>query len=261
MIDQHLHSNFSPDSQVDIKDYIEMMKHLGNDYLNVTDHFDYLDKLKKYDGYDYIENIRAQFKYISELEDEVYAGVEVGYNKTLQTTIESLLAELNFSIVLLSIHDNDDLEVRYCRALDYNISPNEVAKIYFSQMYEAVTSGVDFDILTHIGYIFRYCRGQIDYMEFMDDIKKVLEELVKTERILEINTGCFRVGTYDANDFYSKVLKIYTELGGYKVSLGSDAHSVADYCYQFEEAKEFLKSNGINEVTLVKNRKHTQVKI
>lgn len=261
MIDQHLHSNFSPDSIVEIKDYIKRVKKLGHEYLNVTDHFDYLDNLRKYDGYDYMQKMRDQYNYIKNLDDEVYPGIEVGYNKSLQDIIEKFLGELDHSIILLSIHDNDDSEIRYCFATSYKIPTHDVVKIYFNQMYEAVTSGIDYDVLSHMGYIFRYTEGEVNPMDYMEDVKKILQVVVENNKALEINTGCFRRGAYDANQFYSNVLKIYQSLGGFKISLGSDAHALDDYCSLFEETKSFLKSNGIKEITYIKNREHQQVSI
>lgn len=261
MIDQHLHSSFSPDSNVSIEDYYIMMEDYGNEYLNITDHLDCLDKLKKNDMYDYIINMDNQYKYIKSLGKNIYPGIEVGYNKSTLTKTTEFLSERDFSIILLSIHDNDDREVRYCFATTYKKSVDEIVKMYFDQMYEAVNSGIDYDVLSHIGYIFRYTSGQVNPLDYMVEVEKVLKVIIDQDKAMEINTGCFRRGAYDAPTFYTEVLKLYKSLGGYKISLGSDAHSLVDYCNLFDEVQAFIKSNGFDELTLVKERVHRQVKI
>ncbi len=261
MIDQHVHSYFSPDSSVKIEDYIELMNVYENEYLNLTDHLDCLDKLKKNDMYDYIEKMKNQYNYIKELNEEVYPGIEVGFNSTTLCQIKEFLNEYDYSLILLSIHDNDFEMIRYCFATSYDISTSQVTKLYFKQMYEAVTSGIDYDVLSHIGYIFRYTNNEVNPNDYLKDIKEILKVIVSENKVLEINTGCFRRGAYDAKTFYSNVLKIYKKLGGYKVSLGSDAHSLDDYCSMFNLAKNLLIENSFSEVTLIKNREHRQLNI
>ncbi len=261
MVDQHLHCNFSPDSKADLFDYLKLMEEAGNEYLNLTDHFDYLENLKDLIPFDYMTSMRKQHAFIKSLKEPVYSGIEVGYNKEHEEKVKNFLSEFDHSIILLSIHDNDENRIQYCIASSYDTPTDDVVKLYFKQMLEAVNSSIDFDVLTHIGYVFRYTKGEVEPLNYLEEVKKVLEALVKKDRALEINTGCLSRGTYDAHTFYAEVLKIYKELGGYKLSLGSDAHSLKDYCRLFEDAKKLLRDNGFNEVTIIKNRVHTQVAI
>ncbi len=261
MIDQHVHSQFSPDSNVSVEDYYIMMENYGNEYLNITDHLDLFIKLKKNDNYDYKSQMEKQYNYITSLGKNIYPGIEVGYCNTTLDMTSKFLEQFDYSIILLSIHDHDEKEIRYCFATTYKQSVDEVVNLYFDQMYEAVCSGIDYDVLSHIGYVFRYTKNKVNPLDYMDKIERVLEVIIKNDKAMEINTGCFRRGSYDAKSFYSEVLQMYKSLGGYKISLGSDSHTLIDYCALFDKVQSFIVENGFDELTLIKNRVHKQVKI
>ncbi|MFV0499000.1 MAG: histidinol-phosphatase HisJ family protein [Bacilli bacterium] len=261
MIDQHVHSRFSPDSKVEIEEYIKKAKENGSEYLNITDHFECLDKLKKFDNFDYQKNMIMQYEYIKNRSENIYSGIEIGYNQGAKKNISNFLSRYDFSLILLSVHDNDEEEVRYFKPVTYDRSIDEIVKLYFEQMYDAVTSGIDYDILSHVGFIFRYCKGQVNPLNYIGELERIFKIIIKESKILEINGGCFRRGTYDVYNFYREVLKLYKSLGGQKICLGSDSHKLDDYCGNFEDLIKFIKSNGFDELTLVKMRKHTQIKI
>ncbi len=261
MVDQHIHSTFSPDSNVEIEEYIRAMRLHGNEYITLTDHFDYLLNLRKYDSYNYEKNMEVQYHYVNFLDEQVYSGIEVGYNTNVHSRIESFLNAHDFSLILLSIHDNDLLEIRYCQPTKTDLTIHEVVVTYFEQMFEAISSGVDFDVLSHIGYIFRYTNNQVNPLDYLDYVRKVLIKLIEIDKALELNSGCFRRKTYDAEGFYSEVLKLYASLGGKKVSLGSDAHQASDYCALFDKLIYILKTHGFNYATVIKNRQHSFVSL
>lgn len=262
MIDQHMHSVFSPDSKVSVEQYLQVAKEkFNNEYINLTDHCDITKNL----GRSSISEIKSNFDKMqasaSKYNGIVKMGIEVGYNVNCEEEITAFLNSYDFSIILLSIHTNDLKVYPYSQSYRFDITTEEVLNDYFSQMKVGVSSNIDFDVLAHVGFVFRYLPTTINTLEYMDKIRNILEILIEKDKVLEINTSCVYNYKYDGLTFYTEVLKIYKELGGYKISLGSDAHALNCYCEHFEKTIELIKSIGFDELTIVKDRNHKQIKI
>lgn len=262
MIDQHMHCIFSRGSDVLVNQYLTLaINEYNNEYINLTDHFDVYKNLPISDSIDFFENFDAMELSVKESNGKVMMGIEVGYNATCEEEISKFLNNYDFSIILLSIHDNDLKSYQYSMIKDCNLSEEEVINDYFSQMKEGVASSIEFDVLSHVGYIFRYLPTTVDPLKYIFMMEEVLKILITKDKALEINTSCLFDFNYDGETFYSNVLQLYKELGGYKISLGSDAHSLNKYCNHFEKAIKFIKDNNFNELTIIKKRIHTQVTI
>lgn len=262
MIDQHMHSKFSPDSKVSVEQYLQKAQHeFKNEYINLTDHCDITKNLVTNRTVDFKSNFDAMELAAKKYIGEVMMGIEVGYNVNCEREITEFISSYDFSIVLLSIHDNDLKSYPYSQVSRYDMSEEEIMNDYFSQMKAGVSSNIDFDVLSHVGYVFRYLPTSIDPLNYLSSIEEVLMVLIEKDKALEINTSCVYDYKYDGERFYSEVLKLYKSLGGYKISLGSDSHALNTYCNHFDEAILFIKEHGFDELTIIKNRIHKQVSI
>ncbi len=265
MLDQHVHCKYSPDSSEEISNYVKVAKENGDPFITITDHFDIFEKLqgKLPFDHDYIYHITKQYEEFDFNQDYVKLGIEVGFNPEKVEFIKEFLSKRNYSVILLSIHEIDPYGIVFMKPesyLDNGISYSEVVSIYYDQMYQSITSGIDYDVLTHMGYVFRYVQG-INYLDYKEDIKKILTQVIKDDKIIEINTGCIRYEKYDTYNFYLFLLKLYKDLGGKKVTLNSDAHRVEDYNGRFDDGLKVIKEAGFEELYYVIDRTEIVSKI
>lgn len=253
MIDQHVHTRYSPDSKVEITDYLKLAKSNNNKYLLITDHMD----LRK-DSKSFCPDYDKMFEETKHL-DDVLVGVEVGYNPLCINEIKEVLSKYEFQCILLSVHDNEALHESFSWPQPTD-DIDLIVRQFFQTELEAVQSGIDFDILTHLGYVYRYY--DVDNILQYDELAfKVIDALIKKDAILELNTSCLNRDKPEITDFYTRLFTEYKSRGGRKVAINSDAHRLDTYEKLFKEAITLIQACGFDELTFVINRKHHLIKI
>ncbi len=265
MIDQHIHTKYSPDSTEEIQNYINKAKLFNDPYINITDHFDIFDNLKdlvSFTDHDFFYELNHQYDNFDFNQDMIKLGLEIGFNENHIDVTKDFIKDKNYSILLLSVHELDSYSIIWHKPETYQdrYSKQEVVALYYDQMYKAITSGIDYDILTHMGYVLRYVEG-VNFRDYEEDIIKILKEIIKQDKGLEVNTGCMRYDKYDTRDFYTYLLDLYYNLGGEKVSISSDAHNFNDYNARFLDAIDIVKRSGFKKLLLVHDRVHSFIDI
>ena len=251
IFDQHVHSNFSFDSNEDLENYINISG--GNDIIT-TEHLDlenpiinYKDSLLDYLKYkEKIENLKKKYS------NKFFSGIEIGYTQKSEKRIEDFLKNKNFNLKLLSIHQNGIYDFM---CINRKLIKLEVlVKEYFEVMIQALESSIKFDVLAHFEYGLRII--DISVMEFDNlasiFLNKIIELIVKKEIALEVNTKSMY--KYKKEKLYSYMIEKYLKKGGKLFTLGSDAHNIKEYAYKFNEAKKFLLSKNIKEIILFKDK-------
>ena len=91
--------------------------------------------------------------------------------------------------------------------------------------------------------------------KYQGDIEKIIQKGIA----LEVNTSSFGI----LNDFMPSVdiLKKYRDMGGYLITLGSDAHVAKNASLYFGEAIDALKKIGFKNIYYYKNRKPYQIEL
>lgn len=261
MIDQHVHTKYSPDSNAIIDDYLLELKRYKNEVFTFTDHFDYLKNLNSLSISEFETKFNKIFKHINNnYNSQIKVGIEIGYNNNTIEEVNEFINKFDFSIILLSIHDNDELELPYYLASESQFTNREIVMMYIKQLEDAINNFDNFDVLTHIGYIFRFLHN-IDPLEYVSYFDNVLELLIKKNKALEFNTGCIRYGTKNIHKFYLEIFTKYNIMGGKYISVGSDAHDVKSYCYGFELVYNTLKRAGFSQITQIVDREFIQIDI
>jgi histidinol-phosphatase (PHP family) len=258
LYDMHIHTEFSRDSQADLEQYFIKAKKLGLDKICMTDHIDFEIPYYDYkdDSFDY-ERLKLKATDLSVQYDiKPIIGAEIGYRKSLHQRVDSLIKNSDFKAILFSVHQDD--EYSFAR-ISKSLSVEESIERYFNQLLDLVTSGLDFDIVTHIDFVFRYLEDKTLFYNYKSQYQNILKEVVKNDIVLEFNTAST---LYFGNlDFYHFILEIYKELGGQNISLGSDSHEVLSYKRDFDQAIEIIKQHGFDYVILIDDRKREKVRI
>ena len=251
MFDQHVHSNFSFDSNENLENYINVCNE--NDIIT-TEHLDFENPIINYKDSSihylkYIEQIEILNKKYS---NKFFSGIEIGYTPNSEKRIEDFLKNKNFNLKLLSIHQNGLYD--YMCVNKKLISLEALIQEYFEQMIQALESSIEFNVLAHFEYGIRIVDISVTDFDSLASkfLNKIIELIVKKEIAFEVNTKSMY--KYKKENLYSYMIEKYLRMGGKLFTLGSDAHNIKEYAYKFDEATKFLLNKNIKEVILFKDK-------
>lgn len=265
LFDMHTHSHFSHDSEAQMPDMQDAEKSRGTVNYAVCDHCD-LSFLhyNKDELFLLIGHSVSEAKSIGAI-----PGVEIGEGILAPEAEKELCSLLDFDVVLGSVHavrSGKDMPLPYSRVDFSAYSEDEIYKFtdcYFNDMLEMVHQ-CNFDILTHLTCPLRYITGKyninVDLSRFEDKIDLILREIIKRGIALELNTSCTDT-PYDEFLPNEAIIKRYKELGGYLITLASDAHVPKNAAHNFDKAAAFLKEAGFENIYYFKNRIPIQCKL
>ncbi|RAP76610.1 histidinol-phosphatase HisJ family protein [Paenibacillus montanisoli] len=254
IVDQHVHSNYSPDSEEPIKNIVEHAISLGKKAIVTTDHFDYDCKYFKKDVLIDMVSYEQEVTELRQTYDiEIRKGIEVGYRKDYHNEINEYLQRYSFDLVLLSAHNNGVLD--FSEEAFHSQSMDRILEEYFLHVRNAVQLMDNYDVVAHLDYVSRYTNTIVtveDYERCRTILYDLLKMMISKDKVLELNTtGLFRQGWIHPHSY---LIEMYLDLGGKWFSLGSDAHRVSSYEQGFGQALELLKSYDIHEVVQFRNR-------
>jgi len=251
MFDQHVHSNFSFDSNEDLENYINVSN--KNDIVT-TEHLDFANPVINYEDSSinylkYIEEIDSLNKKYS---NKFFSGIEIGYTPNSEKRIEDFLKDKNFNLKLLSIHQNGLYD--YMCVNKKLISLEALIQEYFEKMIQVLESSIEFNVLAHFEYGIRIIDISVADFDSLASkfLNKIIELIVKKEIAFEVNTKSMY--KYKKENLYSYMIEKYLKKGGKLFTLGSDAHNIKDYAYKFDEARKFLLARNVKEIILFKDK-------
>ncbi|MGL5042481.1 MAG: histidinol-phosphatase HisJ family protein [Culicoidibacterales bacterium] len=246
--DFHLHTNFSFDCDTPIEAMIEASISKGIELICITDHYDFNYPR----GDDFTMDIGAYLLKISEMQEKygkqikIYRGIEIGLDLQFAAEIDLLLQTYDFDYIIGSIHVIEGTEFYYG---DYfkGRTKWEANQYYFEQVLACLKRFGQITTLGHLDYIARYGpnnKQPIEYEHHEQILDEIFQELINTEKILEINTSGIRqgVGVSFPND--AKLVR-YHQLGGRMVVLGSDAHTPQDIGADFKAMRAMVEDIGL----------------
>ena len=231
MLDLHVHTHHSDDSRVTMEQYCRQAIKNGVKLICFTDHFDNnpkdpgCGKFKPEKYFDEFNKIKS--KYSDKL--EILSGVEFGEPHIYKREFE-IIKSYPFDYIIGSIHFfyNDML---LSKMVIDNIPIEIVYENYWQQMENMVNYG-GFDAIGHFDFPKRYF-NKLLYDK--DRIEQILTKALKNGIILEINSSSLRKGCNDCMPS-DDILDIYYNLGGRKVTIGSDSHKLEDLAKDFQKA-------------------------
>ena len=251
MFDQHVHSNFSFDSNEELENYVNVSN--KNDIVT-TEHLDFANPIINYEDSSinylkYIEEIDSLNKKYS---NKFFSGIEIGYTLNSEKRIEDFLKDKNFNLKLLSIHQNGIYD--YMCVNKKLISLEALIQEYFEQMIQALESSIEFNVLAHFEYGIRIVDISVTDFDSLARkfLNKIIELIIKKEIAFEVNTKS--IYKYKKENLYSYMIEKYLKKGGKLFTLGSDAHNIKDYAYRFDEARKFLLARNVKEIILFKDK-------
>ena len=140
---------------------------------------------------------------------------------------------------------------------------NNLLERYFAEIYDMCKWG-KFDVLGHLTYCLRYMKIRNGITPNMKIFEEIIAESLRTladkGKGIEINTSGIRQGA-GATFPSLRYIRLFRELGGKIISIGSDAHKVRDLGANIAEGTELARAAGFNEICYFKKRKPVFIKI
>lgn len=271
--DYHLHCEYSDDSNEPMENQIQQAIALGLDEMCFTDHVDYgikrdwddpagiiirhaIEHGKEVDlvlaNVNYPKYFEAlnmyQKKYAPSI--SIKKGLEFGIQSITVDAFEKLYAlyqdELDF--VLFSMHQVNNLEF-WTQDFQKGKTQKEYNEEYYKEIYQTMQMFHHYSCLAHLDLMARYDENGIYPFENEKDIiAEILKYAIRDGKGIEINTSSWKYGLKDTQPSRA-ILKLYKDLGGKIITVGSDAHETKYLASHIKDAYAILKNEiGINEI-------------
>lgn len=268
IIDCHTHTHNSPDAdRKSVAELCERAIELKLDALAVTDHceanrfysMEHYGKAPQpdnlYDTYNFKEYFlksmaeNAEAKELFKGKLNFVCGIELGQATQDLQAAEEILADERLDFIIGSMHEiPGHLDFAF---LDY--SKENISKLldeYFHEIYELCKWG-KFDVLGHLTYTLRYIEGEYGYEADMTPYREIIAEsfrlLANNGKGIEINTSGLRQ-KYGKTFPTLEYVKLFKDLGGEIISIGSDSHTPDDLAKGVKQGIELAKTAGFNNV-------------
>lgn len=255
--DYHIHSEFSDDSEALLEAQVEAAISAGLDEICVTDHVDYGVKTDWDDpspiafahGHwmanvhypEYFAKIR-RLRRIYAGKIRIKAGLEFGVqshriaeNRALYETYRE---QMDFA--LCSIHEIDDTEF-----WTYDFQKGKTQEAYNHAYYEEMRKVVErfdgYSVLAHVDLIARYDpAGVYPFRKIRPYLEKIFAHIIRKGKGIELNTSSWRYKLEDTTPSRD-ILRLYREMGGRILTIGSDAHAPDRIGEHLDRARRILR--------------------
>lgn len=244
MFDSHLHTIFSTDSNMQLKDALCKSKEEGIGLI-ITEHMDLKYPIKD----NFIFDVNEYFKCYSEYRgDELLLGMEMGLRTDCIEENFKLLKEYAFDYIIGSVHLVNGVDI-YDQSYYEGKSKYKAYSEYFEYMLSCVKKYTFIDSLGHIDYIARYAKysdTEVYYKDYRNFIDEILRTVIHNDIVMEINTR--RISNKETTGNLLQIYKRFKELGGEYVTIGSDAHRASDIGQNFYIGKEIAEACSLKIV-------------
>lgn len=244
--DYHVHTSFSDDSETPMEEMIKKAISIGIDEIAFTEHVDYGVKTDLNCAYNaYFELLdKMQEKYKNSL--SIKKGIEFGVQSHTVSLFQKDYEKYNFDFVILSNHQINNKEF-WTFDFQEGKTQDEFQQAYYEAIYEVMQKYKNYSVLGHLDMIKRYDKyGNYPDEKILNIVEKIFKLAIEEDKGIEVNTSCFRYGLADLTPS-KEILKLYYNLGGKIITIGSDAHEPKYLGDNIKKVKEVLKEIGFKQ--------------
>lgn len=261
LADYHTHSATSPDGQLTVSQLAEAAVQAGLDEICVTDHVDTVlwGDHRPRESFDWSRLLRelpeAREKYAGRL--VIRLGAELGEAPMGFDRAERLLAEApGLDFVIGSVHMAGE---KFQHFDLYYIEKS--SETYYHRVIDSYLEDVlrlarwgKFGVLGHLTLPLRYMNENLGermtFEQHYDQCREIFRALIQSGCGIECNTNRGNTPLPDA-----PLLRMYRELGGEIITVGSDAHSAEYVGCHVREGQELLRQCGFRYFTTFEDGK------
>lgn len=260
--DFHLHSYFSGDCGVPTEEMIAEGVRKGLCSMCFTEHndfdFPYSEDMEadsfilNVDSYLY-ELIKLKQKYENRI--KILFGIEIGLQPCCAEKNALLAGSKDFDFIIGSSHLCGGADPYYPAFFEEK-DPTECCLSYFEETLDNIKAFSGFDVYGHLDYIARYLpEASAPYrsMDYKNILEEILKALIEKGKGIECNTSGLRKPLASVNPA-PEIIRLYKELGGEIITVGSDAHAPKDIAAGFTAAVRILTDCGFSYYTTFENR-------
>ena len=273
LIDCHTHTQFSVDSEADLGMCAERANRLGLAAYAVTDHCEcnswypaehYSDGDDMHDSYRYKDCFLDSVAAVTALKEKyngklnLICGVEMGQPQAAPEAAAFINADERVDFIIGSLHQiRGEKDFYYIDYTDLGTDKiYDLLERYFTELNEMCRTN-SFDVLGHLTYCLRYMKQrhgiEPDISRFDDIIADSFRTLAQNGKGIEINTSGLRQG-FGETFPNLRYTKLFREMGGEIISVGSDAHTAEDIGKNVRDGIEIAKAAGFTRIAYFKKR-------
>lgn len=265
LADCHTHSSCSPDSSTPMVEMAKRAVEYGLTALTLTDHCDLLglegERTPDYDWAPVLEQRKETLAAFGTRLD-LPMGVELGMAFLFPEAADRILSQPGIDFVIGAAHNlSEEAGGRDFYMLDYETPQDCYTALddYFASMVK-LAAGPHYDVVAHIIYPLRYMRHRPfplpSLTRYRDQIHEIMRLAKDSGRGIEINT--WKGQTLGE---WLPLLKMYKEMGGEIVTVGSDAHAPEPIAKGVPEVYRMLKDCGFRYTAVYHERKPDFIKL
>ncbi len=257
--DTHLHSIISHDGHSELSMICRSAVERGISIICLTDHVDteHNHKPEFWQDIDFsFDSVKAIESISNEAGITVLNGTELGQAIHYPDVAKKVMAMHDYDQIILSQHNAfDESEFYYIDAERVLSDGDMLMRRYIEELIESVKREYG-DTLAHLTYPCRYyyqVGHPCDMTLYTKEVKELFALLIKKNIALECNTSGLRqpIGCTLPEE---SILRLYYDMGGRLITIGSDAHRAGDVGLGIPEATELLKKIGFKEAFYYKKR-------
>ncbi len=267
--DYHVHTQFSCDSEYPMEQVVRDAINMGLDELCFTEHIDYGTKrdwddprgvlycaggpgepekmpMANADHPRYYQKVRQlQAQYADRI--TLKFGAEFGIQTHTISQFEALRATYPYDFVLLSVHQVQDKEF-WTQEFQRGLSQDAYNLRYYEEMLALVRQWQGYSCLAHMDLIARYdLAGPYPFEKVRPIVAEILSTVIENGKGIEVNTSSHRYGLSDLTPSRD-ILRLYRDLGGRILTIGSDSHKPAHLGKYIFETMQELKTMGFESI-------------
>lgn len=258
MTDSHLHTLYSHDGKDTPESIVEQAIKLGFDYIAFTDHIDRDYLFISYDFFNQID-LPKYTNHILELKEKyasqitIALGAELGFLAEANDMYKKDIASAQFDVILNSTHTVFGHDMFFPSFFEIAGSQEKAYEAYLKTIRLSLDAPYQYDIVSHIGYVQKnspFEDNDIIYSDFNDILDDILLTIIKYDKCMEVNSKINICDTITMPN--TAILKRYFELGGRKISFGSDAHYLNSVGHNYKTVAKLCSDIGFDGFTYFK---------
>lgn len=265
MFDYHVHSEYSVDCTVPIRESCLAAIDAGITEIAFTDHVEHQHTDLGFGYYrieEYLASVEAaQAEFDGRL--KVLKGAEVDFHTDTAEDVERFIKSYGgeYDFVIGSVHYGDNAVIIFQEYFEGK-TIDEVVLPYLDQLEAAAATGW-FDTMGHLDIPKRYLpktHRTYDPAAYRERLDRFFKTLIASDTAFEINTSGLRQ-TPKTSMPGPAIVRWYVEAGGTLITTGTDSHAAQTVGAGIAKTLDMLELCGIDQIASFRGRQRTLVPI
>ena len=272
LTDMHIHTSHSHDTKAPMEKMVQAGIEHGIKVIAVADHCD-VTRCENDPNWDIYTHIKESCEEVEQLNEKfgdeclILKSVELGDGIWYPEQSEKVVSQLSYDAIVGSTHavrcqaaEAIPIKEKWFSQIKFLEISHELFDDLMNNYFDDLLTMVEtqnIDIMAHIltasGYYVTRHGIYKDMRPYEKKITKVLETIIRKGIAMEMNHQLFR--EHEGEYPYYWIVEKYYELGGYLITLSTDAHGPNSVGIGYENRIPMLKKTGFTHILYYKDRK------